>query len=285
MLSTFLRSVLLLTLFLLVTSCSSTRVAYGFLDWAISWHIGKYVDLNSEQKKISKAAIDKFHSWHRKNHLPLYADYVSGLKTRLLSGNITGEQIHAETDQLQIYLDACIEQLLPTFVDLAADLSDQQVEGLKKNLKNEREKYKKKYMDVSDKKKYKLREKELAKHLERVLNKLTDKQEKGLQTWARSLIPYEKLTYEQQIDWAEQAEEALRYRDNRQELEKRIRGLMFYHSENWGEEAERILDTNQALTYNYIASVFNSMDGKQRAYLEKTLDGYVRDFQALSSAE
>lgn len=269
----------------LLGACSSTKLAYGFLDWVLGWHIGKYVSLNAEQDKFTKTAIDDFHSWHRRTQLPLYADYIKGLKLRLTSGEVTGDQIHAETDQLQIFLDRSIEELIPTLVQLASSLSDTQTKELQKNLKKEREDYKKKYVEVDDDEKYELRKKELKKHLNRVLGPLNKTQKVGLDNWAKSLVPYEQLTFEQQQTWAMQAASAMKIRENKTELENQVRALMFYHAENWGDEAESTIDKNQDLTYEFIASVFNNMDDKQKNHLEKTLDGYVHDFEALAKVE
>lgn len=276
---------LLVMLTLVVSACSSTRIAYGFLDWMLNWQVEKYVSLNKEQEAFAKKEIAAFHHWHRHTQLPLYADYIRGLKTRLLSGNISGKEIHAETDQVQVFLDTSIEQLIPALVELAASLSDEQTKELQRNLKKEREEYKEKYIDISEEKRYDRREKQLRKHFERLIGSLTKEQKTGLHAWARAVKPYEQLTFDQQVAWAQQADAAMQARDNREALEEKIRGLMFYHAENWGEEAENIIDTNQELTWNYIASVFNSMDDKQKAHLEKTLDGYIRDFEVLAKAE
>ncbi len=272
-------------LLLLVASCSSTRIAYGFLDWAMGWQIGKYVDLNSEQDHFAKTKIDEFHAWHRKTQLPVYAEYITGLKKRLLSGEVTGQQIHDETDQIQIYLDLCIEKLLPALAELSSTFSDKQAEEIQKNLKEEREKYKKKYVDVDENKTFKLREKELNKHLKRLIGSLNDKQKKWLREWSRSLQPYEKLTLDQQKEWAKRADEALKARDDKAKLEEQLKALMFYHSENWGEDAELLLDINQELTYNFIARVFNNLDDKQKKHLADTLDNYVKDFTALTKVD
>lgn len=276
---------LLLVFTLVVGACSSTRIAYGFLDWMLNWQVGKYVSLNKEQDQFTKDAINRFHSWHRQTQLPLYAEYIRGLKPRLTSGELTGKQVHAETDQAQLFLDASIEQLVPALVELAASLSDEQTKELQRNLQKEREEYQKKYIDISDKKRFERREEQLKKHLERLIGSLTKEQKAGLEAWARALEPYEQLTLEQQVAWAKQADEAMQERNNLEALEKEIRGLMFYHAENWGAEAERIIDANQELTWNFIASVFNNMNAKQKAHLENTLDGYVRDFEALAKAE
>lgn len=276
---------LIILVCLLLGACSSTKLAYGFLDWLMGWHIGKYVSLNAEQDKFTKTAIDDFHHWHRRTQLPAYADYIKGLKLRLTRGKVTGEQIHAETDQIQIFLDHSIEELIPTLVQLASSLSNEQTKELQKNLKKERDEYKKKYLDVSDEKKYELRKKELRKHLTRLLGPLNSTQKNGLDSWAKSLTPYEELTFKQQQTWAAQADQAMKVRDNKAELAVQVRALMFYHAENWGEEAESAIDRNQDLTYEFIASAFNEMNQKQKSHLEKTLDAYISDFETLAKAE
>ena len=268
----------------LLASCSSTKIAYNFLDWAFNWHIGKYVSLDDKQKPVSKKAIDEFHIWHRKTQLPLYADYIKELKPVLLSGEVTGEQIHNETDKVQVLLDQAIEHLIPAIVLISASLSDKQAEELQKNLEDERNKYKKKYLDVDQKKRVKLRKKELNKFLERLIGNLNSEQKDWLDEWAKAMLPYEELTFRQQKIWADNAAIAMQHRDDLDILEKHVRGLLFYHSDNWDEDSQRALDINQDITYKFIAKVMNNLSPKQRRHLEKKLDDFIEDFISLNRA-
>ena len=121
------RIALLVCCTLLLFGCS-TKTAYHFLDWGIKWYIGKYISLTHEQKNFTEKALDEFHEWHRRTQLVPYAEYIEALREKLNSGAVTSEQLHTEVDQIQLMIDKSIDQLLPLFINLAASLSEEQLE-------------------------------------------------------------------------------------------------------------------------------------------------------------
>lgn len=278
------RSILCLLCLFMLNGCA-TKLAYNFLDWALLWYIESYVSLDDKQKAFAKDYLDKFHHWNRSTQLNQYAEYLVGLKTRLTTGKLTGQQMHDETDELQVYLDRCLDKLTPLFIELAATFSDDQVEELMDNLEKDRKKYQKDYVDIDQAKLHKTRIEDLTDHLKYGgIGGYNADQKILLQQWTESLKPFEELTLKQQEIWASELKTALDNRSDRKQLEDTLRRLLFVHTDHWDSELEKRMDINQELTYDTLARLINSMTPRQQTKMLEKLDGFIGDFRALAGA-
>ncbi|MFT5083424.1 MAG: hypothetical protein ACI9Y1_001467 [Lentisphaeria bacterium] len=276
------RGFLVFSCLILLTGCSSTKLAYNFLDFLLNWYVGNYISLEKSQKETTRNAIDDFHSWHQRTQLPLYANYIEGLIARLENDNITAEFIHKETDQVQDMVDISFNHLKPAIAELLASLSEEQAEELLKNLKKNRDKFKKKYLDISKKKLFKKREDTFKDNASSFFGRFSKQQKQSIELWSKTLTPYEALTLVQQQTWADELASALTVRHNRTTLAGKLDKLMFYRTDEWSPKLEKILDYNQQLTYTVIAQLVNTRSDKQRKKMTKKLRSYQSDFIELS---
>lgn len=275
--------VLLVTSALLLGSCSSTKVAYEFLDWVLMWKIDRMVPLDAQQRSRVKSDIHTLHEWHRATQLPRYADYLEDLQKRLDPASVTAEQIHAETDQLQLMLDDILERAIPKAADIISGLTDDQVAAMLDNIVEERQEYIDENIKPGEKKRREKSAGEAKDYFKRFLGRLTGEQEKWIDDWSQQLVPYTELAAQQQLLWQEHLAKYLEVRQNRSLLEQGLRELMLYRTDNWNDELQQAMDTNQALSYALIARILNSASAKQQAHLSKRLNGYIADFRQLSS--
>ncbi|MCR6652612.1 MAG: DUF6279 family lipoprotein [Cellvibrionaceae bacterium] len=275
------RTGLILILLLTLAACT-TKVAYNFLDWAIEWKVQRMVKLHGEQKILTQKAIKDFHHWHRTTQLPLYADYLRLLQIRLNDTPITGEEIHAETDKVQVLVDQSVEKVLPDATEVLSTLSDAQVKELLKSVAEERKEYKEEYVDPSEKKRQRIYYKKFIKHAQDWLGTLSKAQKEQVKTWSEQLEPFETLNLEQQKIWEQDLEKILAQRQDKTALLKDLQNLMFHRTDNWQPELEKILDRNQALSYELIANLLNGMSEGQRKHMNKKIEDYVKLFGELS---
>lgn len=260
----------------------STKTAYHFLDWGIKWYIGKYISLTHEQKDFTEKALDDFHDWHRLTQLVPYAEFIEALREKLNSGEITGEQLHAEVDQIQVMIDKSVDQLLPLFIQLAGSLSDEQVEELMENLAEKREEYKKDHVTASREKIIEERINDLKDHLSPHFGRLTDEQTQWLEKWATSLLPFEEVTLKQQEIWAEDVKTLLENRQDEALLKRELRKLIVTNTDDWPEDAQAIFDKNQELTYDFLARLINNLTPKQKKKMNRKFDNYIQDLYDLA---
>lgn len=264
-----------------LSSCS-TKLAYNYLDIVLKWYTGQYVSLDKTQKKLWSKKIKAFHTWHRETQLPLYANYVDGAIERIKSTKIDGSFIHNETDEVQLLVDPAISFLKPSIAELISTFDEKQAQEILENFTKEREEYHKDYILPSDEKKYKRRANEIKDKIGPFFGRLTKEQKGWIDEWARALSPYEELTLKQQEIWAKKLEQALELKDDEQALLAILDDVMFYRTDDWDPELEKILDHNQDITYELLAKLVNGQTEKQRKKMFKKLKNYQNDFIELS---
>src|SRR5690606_10651420 len=156
----------------------------------------------------------------------------------------TGEMLHAEVDQIQLMIDRSVDQLLPMFVQLAASLSDEQIEELLDNLAEKREEYKKDHVTASTREIIEKRINDLKDHISPHFGRLTKEQKQWLEDWATSLVPFEEATLKQQEIWAEDVKAMLANREDKDMLKHEVRRLIVTNTDDWPEETQAIFDKN-----------------------------------------
>ncbi len=269
---------------LLVTSCS-VRMSYPFLDNLMGWELGRYVSLNSEQKRMASDTFDEFHEWHRYTQLPRYADYLESLKKGMLDKPVSPEYLHAESDVLQDMLDDAMAHLLPGLTEIAATLDDDQIHEIRKKLQKDREEYREDYLDDKPEKIQKRRIREITRLIGGFFGRFSDEQTTRMETWESSLQAHAPLMLGQQEIWEQDFVKAMAYRDDKAELQKRLKALMLYRTDNWDPELQERLDYNQEQTFIMLADLFNSQSPEQEKKMIKKFDQYIRDFRALSKRD
>lgn len=265
----------------LVSSCSN-KLAYNYLDWAIMWEVNKYVDLNHNQKKIVNTAIDEFHFWHRHTQLSQYAEFFKRAKPILLN-NPNASQLHAFTDDMQIFIDNSLVKLIPTIIDITQTLDDKQVEQILKKVDKDNKKFNKKYVDIPIEKLYKIRQKQIGKHLKRLVGSLTNEQKQWLIAWSESLAHHEPLMLDQQYTFRNDYENILQTRTDLNKTTTGINNLMLYKSDDWAPKLRKKIDINQAKTFGFLEKVFQNLTPEQTLKMEKTLDKYIDMFEDLAN--
>src|SRR5690554_3242577 len=91
---------LLLVTILLITGCSSTRLAYRYADWGIVWWVEDFVTLTKPQKRELNADIDELKQWHCSTELPRYQAWLHSLRSDLAAGKPSPEEISSHQNQL-----------------------------------------------------------------------------------------------------------------------------------------------------------------------------------------
>lgn len=274
-----------LCLTLMLSGCT-TKLTYNWLDWGIQWKVGKLIPLDKTQKQILKTDIQAFHQWHRTEQLPIYASYLRQFHQRVQSGKaFSSDEIHGFTDDAQEMLDISLTHVIPDIEKLLVSLDEKQVAFLLKRLNEEREEYREEYIDITEKKRHKIRIKELTYYTRKLFGRLNEDQMAWLRAWAKSLTPYENLNAQQQSLWQEAITELLQRRKEPSGIRTELSNLMFYRTDNWQPELQKTMDTNQDLTYQLLAKLFNNLTNKQQARFESRLLSYAQDFEELSQSK
>lgn len=264
---------------------NSNRVGYKFLNWYLYWKVERFVDLDKEQKKTTKSAIKTFHSWHRQSQLPPYADFVQTFLQQVQAGPFTGADIHRQTDAAQRLVDASLQQLLAPAEQIARTLADRQVLEVLENIDEERQEFVQEYVDISDKKRLKKRQKDIRNFFEPWFGRFSKQQKRLTRDWAAALEPFEQLSASQQKQWRAEIKTLLDNRADVPALRQGLKGLMFYRTDDWQPELEAVLDRNQERTYQLVADLLNSLSAKQKNKLLRKLKKLREDLLYLAAQQ
>ena len=164
--------------------CGALRLAYNQSPLATYWYLDGYLDFNSTQRPLVKAALDDIHQWHRQTQLPLYIETLEKLQHQMPK-YMTVEQactLYAEIqDRLIVTFEGIAGRLQSggqgAGMQVLASLDSAQLAHLQKKLARANAKYRKDYVDGTE---AKLRDKRLEQAVSRaesLYGSLTSKQE------------------------------------------------------------------------------------------------------------
>jgi hypothetical protein len=272
-----------LCVFIFSSNACSVKIAYHFLDNLLGWQLGTYVSLDSKQKRLASSVFKDFHSWHRRTQLPSYSQYFTHTKALMAQGNITAEQLHAESDKLQDLLDVSVDYLMPGVVEIIGTFNEDQVAEILKNLKEKGDDFYDKRVDTSAKKIQKLRIKDFNQHLEGFFGSYSDEQELEIKLWAKNLQPYEALMLKQKRTWEQDIAKALTKRNNPKELTRELKSLVMYRTDEWDADLQKVLDENQVKSYGLLANLANSRSERQKTKSNEKFDRYIKIFDDMTS--
>ena len=279
--------------------CGALRLAYNQSPLATYWYLDSYLDFNSTQRPLVKAALDDIHQWHRQTQLPLYIETLEKLQHQIPK-DVTAAQACTLYVEVQ-------DRLLVTFEGIAARLqSEGQREGekggqgagmqvlasldgtqlayLQKKLAKANAKYRKDYVDGPA---AKLREKRLDQAVTRaesLYGNLTNKQEALLDAGLETSGFDPEAAY---------AERLRRQHDLLQTLHNLRQASAAIMSTNLGGVFARVAMSPDPSYRDYsqktrmqacqtFADLHNSMSPEQRLTALRKLQNYELDLRALS---
>ena len=124
-------------LFLLV-SCNTLYLGYNNLNWLTRWRLDSYLDLTSEQDRWLNVQLAEHITWHRKEELPQYVDFLRDIQTKARDGLTQGEWREG-LEKVELGWKRTLDRLRPDAAKLLADLDSKQVEELRSVFQEENE--------------------------------------------------------------------------------------------------------------------------------------------------
>ena len=118
--------------FSLLSSGCSIKFAYNNLDRFVLWGVSDYVDLTREQQTYLRREVNQALVWHRKNHLPMYAQYLQTFSQQA-SDEVTPAMLNGLFEQFFTWGGEVEQRALPVAVTMLKGLSDEQVAALPEN--------------------------------------------------------------------------------------------------------------------------------------------------------
>ena len=104
---------ILTTLIFLLTTCSSTRFIYTFVDEFIKNEVNYFLDLDEEEKVFLNQQVSEMVNWHRTSMLPKYASYLNNIAYKLEDGQYTTTYISKYLANGKSLIEETVTGLIP----------------------------------------------------------------------------------------------------------------------------------------------------------------------------
>lgn len=121
------RVLVVLGLVVLLSACTMVTLAYNRLPTLVYWRVDGMFDLSADQSARLKPLIEDWHRWHRREHLPRYAQALRDWQALAVS-DLTPGQVCATFDQVRGWALEAVERFMPLMVELAPTLSAAQID-------------------------------------------------------------------------------------------------------------------------------------------------------------
>ena len=170
---------------MLLSGCSTLKLVYNQADEAIYWWLDSYVDLTDKQKPLVKDTLRHLHQWHRQTQLPEYVALLRRVRA-MAPHDIQAEQVCTVTQEMQNSFIAVLHQVEPEATKLISQLSDAQLQRIRKKYDKLNQEWREDYMDGSEEKRMRYRNKQLLNRLEDFYGNLEAPQREVVQQWLQA---------------------------------------------------------------------------------------------------
>lgn len=272
---------LLVTFLLFALSGCAVKFIYNQLDWLIPWYLDDYVSLDPLQELQFDAQLESYLNWHRRQQLPVYAEFLDWVADAAKDGLDPGE-----IEQIQLRSEGFTGQLFarlgPSLATLFETLTQEQIDEMYASFVRENEEYRKKYIEEKEVKQRYKRAKDVRKFVQRWTGPLEDDQQDKISQWSKryKLMGEEFLLSRQ--NWQLRLKDALEQRHDGDRFERMLTDLFANRGLGRPDQFKQKLDYNQQLLKQLYLDLDRSLNADQRRYLINKLHAYAEDFRELS---
>lgn len=265
-------------------SCSRFfyRSAYNNADLLILNRIDYYINLRSDQEGLLRNTIRFYHDWHRKNELPRYIATLTEIQAKTNSWN--REDVHWLFRSLDDHRDRLIEHHIPHAAGFLTTLSNEQIEHLKKRLRESNEKLIERLRMPGEERIQERYEKTLEK-LEDIFGTLTPEQKRRILLLSSALpdIMPERLRYREIIQ--REFIEFIMTKPSADQIESQLREWLIEHRHRLAPEYGRILKQWQSAAVNMTTELNNIITPENRQHASRTINSWIQDLRELNAIE
>ncbi|MBD3641746.1 MAG: DUF3549 domain-containing protein [Marinobacter sp.] len=279
--STLARVTAVLLAMLFLSACSSTRMAYRYADWGVSWWIEDYVTLTAEQEQRLAQDLDNLRQWHCAAELPRYRQWLDQLVRDTRSGDLDQATVSYHQQRLFDFLPRLLEQAAPTATNLLASLSDEQVAELARNMTRNHAEMEEKFLLDSPEARAEARAERTIERIENWLGPLNSRQKQIAREWSENRGRQTEIWLEGRRNWQLALLDTLEQRDS-PEFGERIRYLMVNSQEVRGDAYQEMMAESRMAMADLMYELLEAGAPSHLAHLEDRAVELRGDFRALT---
>jgi hypothetical protein len=273
----------LVALLLFVLAGCAFELAYDNVPRLARWFASEFIDMDDAQEARFDAGVREVWNWHRKDHLPRYADFLDDLPRRFADGAEPGE-IAAIIATFYAWSVEIEERVQPMSIELLGSLSDGQLGELERKLRKNNEDLAKDERGRSlDENRAEWR-KQTAKRFSQFSGRLSDAQNAYLAEQSVRYLPDTVLWAEYRGRWQADLLKLLALRDDRERFAAGFRELGANRARYYGTELTRVWENNEALAADSTAWLINSLSPAQRDRFYERLAELSADLRSIAES-
>lgn len=269
---------------LVVTGCSSTKMAYRYADWGIAWWLDDYVTLSQSQEQQLDIAIARLKTWHCSSELPRYRLWLISVQNeldRLDEHTLRPTAINELQTRLLAMLPPLLNQIAPEAVNLLASLENSQVEELARNMAEKHKALEQEYLPGSTGRRIVERAERTKERAEDWLGNLNGQQQDIINAWSVSRAGQTALWLEGRRKWQTALLRAL---ENRHQpgFNAAVTQLIRHPEIARGEAYRQMINDSKKAMARMIYDLLAASQPAHIEHLQDRLSGLNSDFQALA---
>lgn len=265
----------------LINGCA-VKLVYNQLDWLIPWYLSDYMELTNDQEAFFEARLARYLEWHRKDQLPMYADFLNRVADNIEAG-LSLEQIAGYQAEMASFSNTLMIQITPDMLSLFEQASDKQLQALYEKFEADNEDYRKQFIDDTPAQQRKRRVKEVTGYIERWTGNLTKEQEAILTAWSEEYVLMGEEFLAGRKAWQEEFKAILAIRADEAAYQARFKGLLSSTGFGRTPAFEKKLEQNKTLLSQLYSDIDKSLSDTQRRNTAKRMRKFAKDFQVLAA--
>jgi hypothetical protein len=282
-----LRTWFFLALLVLVTACSSLKLAYNNGDTLLYWWLDNYVDFDDEQSDQVKKDINDLFRWHRKTQLQ---DYVHVLQRaqQQLRGNPTPADLRADYDDIRARTQSLLLKAAPDIADLALSLKPDQLAQMEKKFAKNNDKFRRENMKGDREDQNEFRYKKSMEQFELWFGSFS-REQKDIIRKASDARPLDNAIWldermRRQRNVLALARRLMQEKPPREQAVAQIQSLIresFARLDN--SERKAFYEANTTASIGLVHTVIGIATPEQKAHAQKRMQGWINDFNTLAA--
>ena len=267
----------LIILFLILTSCSKTRIFYNYSDWLILKWFDTYFDLTDPQRSDLKKRIARLLDWHRKSELTKIAEHLKQLKSRYQKG-LKGKDIDWIRTEHKQFWSRIIDHVKPDLITFLSTIEEDQVQQMERELIDKND-WLVKQSKMTTEEAHASILKWFFELLEKWLGDLEPNQKQKISNWVKAdprwIVIKLKNRQKFQTDFAK----ILRSKEN---LKENLQIWLHEPETYWTEDFKNRLEYKKQEWKEIILKIDEITLPHQRQHVANELKNYINDFLTLS---
>ena len=142
-----LRLASLLATALLLTACSTLKIAYSQAPELAYWYLDAYADFTGTQTLQVKAELNRLHAWHRQTQLPSYVELLQDAQ-RQVRNDLSPPQTCAIFVEARRKFLALYERVEPSVLLLASSFDARQVQHIERRFAKDNTEYRDDFLEA-----------------------------------------------------------------------------------------------------------------------------------------